>query len=63
MSCHQEDTRVVANPQLQEGQPVIDLALLSSDPRLPDEKIQRATTEEELMSNPIDLLSTEIPTV
>jgi hypothetical protein len=58
-----DDARVVADPQADHVQPVFHLTLLDAAARLPDQQVERAAAEEELVRDAVDVLPAEIPGV
>ena len=58
---YDHDLRGRADPELDTAQPAFNFVLLLPFSRLPYHQIQSPLAEEELMGNPVDFLTTEIP--
>jgi hypothetical protein len=58
---HQQRAGVAADSQPYAAQPVLDLVLLLALAGIPRHHVQGAAGEEELMRDPVDLLTPEVP--
>src|SRR5262249_2566732 len=61
MGRHQQHAGIVADSQADAAQPALYLVLLPALTSMPDHHVHGTTGKEELMTDPVDLLTSEIP--